>query len=86
MIQIESGDLWVSDGKFLDAEAYFYSKTHYKNMIPDVVIDAKNMIVSPGFIDIQINGGYGVDFSDPTLTADQVTHVTRSLLAVGLEG
>lgn len=73
----------MSDGKILDAEAYFYSKTHYQNMIPDVVIDAKGMIVSPGFIDIQINGGYGVDFSDPALTEDEVIHVRRSLLAVG---
>lgn len=75
--------MWVSNGKILDAEAYFYSKTQCHNMIPDVVIDAKEMIVSPGFIDIQINGGYGVDFSDPSLTEDQVIHVRRSLLAVG---
>lgn len=47
------------------------------------VIDAKNCIVSPGFIDIQINGAYGYDFSDPTITLEQVYHVTRNLLAVG---
>ena len=47
------------------------------------VIDAKDCIISPGYIDIQINGAYGYDFSDPTITPEQVQHVTRNLLSVG---
>lgn len=40
------------------------------------------MLMVPGYIDIQINGGYGVDFSDPNVTIDQVHEVTRNLLSV----
>lgn len=46
------------------------------------VIDAKNCIICPGFIDIQINGAFGVDFSDPNLTEEEMKKVRRNLLSV----
>lgn len=51
-------------------------------LFDEQVIDAKDCIVCPGFIDIQINGAYGIDFSDPKLTMDEVHKVTRNLLSV----
>lgn len=90
--QIEKGDLWIQNGKILDSQDFFYSRKH-DNVADEVianeiyfmqVIDASNYIISPGFIDIQINGAYGIDFSDPNVTMEEVHRVTRNLLSVFL--
>mmetsp|Transcript_18607 Transcript_18607/g.53651 ORF Transcript_18607/g.53651 Transcript_18607/m.53651 type:complete len:528 (-) Transcript_18607:647-2230(-) len=47
-------------------------------------VDCRGGILSPGFIDVQINGAFGVDFSDPTLTPGQVRHVARKLTTQGV--
>ena len=49
----------------------------------DRVIDCAGGILAPGFIDVQINGAVGIDFSDPNLTAEDVAVVARTLLQVG---
>lgn len=55
-------DLWTSSlsGTILDGQQVFYDLKSK----PDVVIDCGGKIISPGFIDIQLNGGFGVNFSD----------------------
>ncbi|XP_013388887.1 N-acetylglucosamine-6-phosphate deacetylase-like isoform X2 [Lingula anatina] len=52
-------DLWVRDGKIIDPEKLFYVEKGYA----DFQVDCKNAIIAPGFIDVQINGGFGIDFS-----------------------
>ncbi|KAF9519366.1 carbohydrate esterase family 9 protein [Hydnum rufescens UP504] len=54
-------DLWVDSahGCILDAQKTFY--TIRKR--PTQLIDLGSNILSPGFLDIQINGAYGFDFS-----------------------
>ena len=49
---LEVGDIWVRDGKVIDPRRLFYEE----KKLPNKVIDCSNLIVSPGFIDIQING------------------------------
>lgn len=47
-----SKDLWVRDGKILDPLHLFYEERKGA----DIIIDCSDLIISPGFIDIQING------------------------------
>ncbi|KAI1233951.1 hypothetical protein IHE44_0004406 [Lamprotornis superbus] len=52
-------DLWVREGKILNPEKLFFDEKGSA----DVQLDCKDSIIAPGFIDVQINGGFGVDFS-----------------------
>ncbi|KAL8569291.1 putative N-acetylglucosamine-6-phosphate deacetylase [Nucella lapillus] len=58
--QIYRDDLWVRDGKIMDPEKLFFDE----KINADIQIDCDNSIIAPGFIDAQINGAVGVDFSD----------------------
>lgn len=59
---LQREDLWVRDGKILDPEKLFFDEQGYA----DRRVDCEGAIIAPGFIDVQINGGYGVDFSQPS--------------------
>lgn len=52
------------------------------------MIDCTGLLISPGFIDIQINGAFGIDFSsvpeDVTQFAKDVDKVARGLLKFGV--
>ncbi|KDR75676.1 hypothetical protein GALMADRAFT_248289 [Galerina marginata CBS 339.88] len=54
-------DLWVDEtsGVILDAQKTFYLRRER----PDKIIDVGGNILSPGLLDIQLNGAYGFDFS-----------------------
>ncbi|KAL0125744.1 hypothetical protein PUN28_004654 [Cardiocondyla obscurior] len=57
--RIHTEDLWVRDGKIANPEKIFYDE----KIKPDVRIDCGGALISPGYIDVQINGGFGIDFS-----------------------
>ncbi|GAA6065477.1 N-acetylglucosamine-6-phosphate deacetylase [Tachysurus ichikawai] len=59
---LEREDLWVRDGKILNPEKLFFDEQGFA----DNKVDCGNKIIAPGFIDVQINGGYGIDFSQAT--------------------
>ncbi|CDW55998.1 N-acetylglucosamine-6-phosphate deacetylase [Trichuris trichiura] len=52
-------DLWVEKGKVVDALNIFYEQKR----MPDYKIDCKQLFIAPGFIDVQVNGGFGVNLS-----------------------
>ncbi|KAJ8975217.1 hypothetical protein NQ317_014520 [Molorchus minor] len=51
-------DIWVRDGKIVNPEKIFFDE----KIQADIVIDCKGLAIAPGFIELQINGGYGYDF------------------------
>jgi len=59
--QIFREDLWTRNGVIINPEPLFFDEKNYA----DVRVDCKGILISPGFIDIQLNGGFGIDFSDP---------------------
>lgn len=74
-------DLLVRNGRIINPEPVFFDE----KKIPDKVIDCGNAIIAPGFIDLQINGGYGVDFSyDIDTVAEGVNKVARGLITNGV--
>ncbi|XP_043659277.1 N-acetylglucosamine-6-phosphate deacetylase [Drosophila teissieri] len=79
--QIIHEDLWVRDGRIVNPEPVFFdeqAKAHCR-------IDCGGAIIAPGYIDLQINGGYGVDFSYDTETIEEgVATVARGLVKSGV--
>ncbi len=58
---------------FVDAELRFWEAVRNSDSFAaDQTFDLKNNIIVPGFIDVQINGAFGVDFSNPKLTKEDV--------------
>ena len=52
--------LFIQSGKIVDAQSHFYRM----GSKPSKIIDAQGLIIAPGYIDVQINGAFGVDFSN----------------------
>ncbi|KAF2086659.1 carbohydrate esterase family 9 protein [Saccharata proteae CBS 121410] len=84
--QLIEQDLWFSavTGKVLRSQQVFYEH----QLTPDHIIDLGGRIVSPGFIDVQLNGGFGFDFSvvpdDVSQYAKGVLRVNKSLVETGV--
>lgn len=74
-------DLWVRAGKIINPRKVFWEE----QVQADVQIDCNNLIISPGFIDLQINGGFGVDFSsDLDELEEGLKTVAKGLLQHGV--
>lgn len=46
--------------------------------------DGPQLFVAPGLVDIQINGYNGIDFSDPSLTPEDLNNIAEGLWEVGV--
>merc|ERR1712166_462634 len=78
--EIVQDDLWVQHGKIIDPESRFWEAVLGDELeAPDVVVDCKGMLLSPGFIDVQLNGAFGVDFTNAELSMDQASCLRATL-------
>ncbi|EGD72609.1 amidohydrolase domain-containing protein 2 [Salpingoeca rosetta] len=77
-------DLWVQDGKVVNPRDLFFATKAQA----DVVVDAQGNMIAPGFIDVQLNGCFGVDFSSSHSNdiEDGIAKVRRALLKQGVTG
>jgi N-acetylglucosamine-6-phosphate deacetylase len=65
-------DFWICGGKIVPPQPSV-----------DEVIDATGLLIAPGYIDMQINGGFGVDFSKQPEAVDEVA---KRLARFGVTG
>jgi N-acetylglucosamine-6-phosphate deacetylase len=80
-------DLWVSavSGKILNGQEILYEH----RTAPEEIVNLGGRILSPGFIDTQLNGAYGFDFSvipdlDTASYGKGVLRVNKNLVATGV--
>lgn len=79
-------DLWVSSvtGKIINSQESFYDEL----FLPDKTIDLRGRIISPGFIESQLNGAFGFNFStlldDMAQYGKQLQQVNRQLVKTGV--
>ncbi|KAF2453362.1 hypothetical protein BDY21DRAFT_374928 [Lineolata rhizophorae] len=84
--RIVNEDLWISakNGKILDSQEVFYAE----RATADEVVDLGGRLVAPGFMDVQMNGGFGFDFStvpeDISQYAKGVKKLNKSLVQTGV--
>jgi N-acetylglucosamine-6-phosphate deacetylase len=80
------GDVWVSSttGKIIRSQSAFYDEL----TMPDEIVDLGGRIVSPGFIECQLNGAYGFNFStvvdDMTQYGKQLRGLNKRLVQTGV--
>ncbi|CZT43116.1 related to N-acetylglucosamine-6-phosphate deacetylase [Rhynchosporium secalis] len=79
-------DLWVSSGtgKIVRSQEAFYGD----HSVPDITIDLGGKIVSPGLIDVQLNGAFGFNFSqipeEPSTYGKTLNSVNKVLIETGV--
>ncbi|KAI9103150.1 putative N-acetylglucosamine-6-phosphate deacetylase-like protein [Phlyctochytrium arcticum] len=72
-------DVWMQNGLIIDPP----NDLNWSDPSTVTTIDVNGKMIAPGLIDIQINGAFGVDFSDPGAYQEHGGHVARQLLRYG---
>eukprot|EP01060_Flectonema_neradi_P036709 TRINITY_DN7148_c0_g1_i1.p1 TRINITY_DN7148_c0_g1~~TRINITY_DN7148_c0_g1_i1.p1 ORF type:complete len:711 (+),score=115.32 TRINITY_DN7148_c0_g1_i1:43-2175(+) len=81
--ELRNDELWVRHGKVISPAQRFWEAHNIKEYAAEWVLDGRGCICTAGLIDLQINGAFGVDFSSPSLTTEQINVVTKGVLSHG---
>ena len=85
-----SGCSILADGEFLKRGDLLLEKGKIRKIAPRInargsrVVPGKGLVAAPGLIDTQINGGFGISFTESS--PEQVLEVGRKLLKYGVTG
>ena len=74
-------DLWTRHGKIIDPQEVFFNE----KVQADIEYDCQGVLIAPGYIDLQINGAFGYDFSSPDQASEEMlTYIARQLTSHGV--
>lgn len=74
-------DLWVRHGKIINPEEIFFLEKRQA----DVEYDCRGVLLAPGYIDLQINGAFGHDFSSANEASEEMLRtVAKKLTSHGV--
>ena len=74
-------DLWIRHGKIIDPEKIFFEE----KIQADIEYDCQGILIAPGYIDLQINGAFGHDFSSADEASEQMLDdVAKQLTSHGV--
>ena len=69
----------------IDAQKHFWKASEEnQDFAADIVIDGRGCICCAGFVDLQLNGAFGVDFTNTSLDKIDVEKVCTGILAHGV--
>ena len=77
--ELRREDLWVRDGVIVDPQSLFW-----EGCSAGATIDCGGRIIAPGYIDVQLNGAFGIDFSTPSDLPHGLEKVCKGMLSCGV--
>jgi len=74
-------DLWIRDGKIINPQEIFFAE----KIQADIDYDCQGVLIAPGYIDLQINGAFGHDFSSADEASEEMLRkVAKQLTSHGV--
>lgn len=81
-------DVWIDahNGTVVDPMRRFYEAKSSKELEQEQKVDCHGAVVAPGFIDLQLNGCYGIDFSnvEQMKNRENIRKCCRELVKTGV--